>query len=212
MLSAVSLPSGSASFASNRLMSRTVKVGDGQNASVELPMIRNRYPVSASTLSCSTPTMRPAGTPSTRASKAVTKTTTIPMVAIFNVFMSISHANEYRRRRQRCAEWHILPPWETWTRWQPASLVNSNPAVVIEQLCGWRRTLSIFFCFPRVNSPWIVAMTKQSEFAVLLGLNPLFSGLGADSKNRIAALCHTQYLAADEILFRKGDSGDALFG
>ena len=55
-------------------------------------------------------------------------------------------------------------------------------------------------------------MTKQSEFAVLLGLNPLFSGLGADSINRIAALCHTQYLAAGEILFRKGDSGDALFG
>jgi hypothetical protein len=134
MLSAVSLPSGSASFAPNRLMSRTVKVGAGQNASVELPTIRNRYPVSASTLFCSAPTTRSAGTPSTRASKAVTKTTTIPMVAIFNVFMSISHDNEYRRGRQRCAEWHILPRRETWPRWQPAFLVNSNPAVVIEQL------------------------------------------------------------------------------
>jgi len=72
--------------------------------------------------------------------------------------------------------------------------------------------VDIPFAVPRVNSPWIVAMTKQSEFAVLLGLNPLFSGLGADSINRIAALCHTQYLAAGEILFRKGDSGDALFG
>jgi CRP/FNR family transcriptional regulator, cyclic AMP receptor protein len=55
-------------------------------------------------------------------------------------------------------------------------------------------------------------MSKQSEFAVLLGLNPLFSGLGAESINKIAALCHTQYLAAGGILFLKGDSGDALFG
>jgi hypothetical protein len=41
-------------------------------------------------------------------------------------------------------------------------------------------------------------MSKQSEFAALLGLNPLFSGLGADSINKIAALCHTQYLAAGD--------------
>jgi CRP/FNR family transcriptional regulator, cyclic AMP receptor protein len=68
------------------------------------------------------------------------------------------------------------------------------------------------FAVPRVNSPWIMAMSKQSEFGVLLGLNPLFSGLGADSINKIAALCHTQYVAAGEILFQKGDSGDALFG
>ncbi|MGH6834343.1 MAG: Crp/Fnr family transcriptional regulator [Methylocella sp.] len=55
-------------------------------------------------------------------------------------------------------------------------------------------------------------MSKQSEFAVLLGLNPLFSGLGAESINKIAALCHTQHLAAGGILFLKGDGGDALFG
>jgi CRP/FNR family transcriptional regulator, cyclic AMP receptor protein len=63
-----------------------------------------------------------------------------------------------------------------------------------------------------MNFLWIMAMSKQSEFAVLLGLNPLFSGLGSDSINKIAALCHTRYLAAGEILFQKGDSGDALFG
>lgn len=57
-----------------------------------------------------------------------------------------------------------------------------------------------------------MAMSKQSEFAVLLGLNPLFSGLGADSINKIAALCHTQYATTGELLFQKGDSGDALFG
>lgn len=55
-------------------------------------------------------------------------------------------------------------------------------------------------------------MSKQSEFAVLLGLNPLFSGLGTDSINKIAALCRTQYATTGELLFQKGDSGDALFG
>jgi CRP/FNR family cyclic AMP-dependent transcriptional regulator len=68
------------------------------------------------------------------------------------------------------------------------------------------------FAVPRANSSWIMEMSKQSEFAVLLGLNPLFSGLGAESISKIAALCHTRYLAAGEILFQKGDSGDALFG
>ncbi len=55
-------------------------------------------------------------------------------------------------------------------------------------------------------------MSKQSEFAVLLGMNPLFSGLDADSINKIAAMCHTQHLATGEMLFQKGDRGDALFG
>jgi CRP/FNR family cyclic AMP-dependent transcriptional regulator len=50
-------------------------------------------------------------------------------------------------------------------------------------------------------------MSKQSEFAVLLGMNPLFSGLGANSINKIAALCHTHHLAAGEVLFQKGDRG-----
>jgi len=55
-------------------------------------------------------------------------------------------------------------------------------------------------------------MSKQTEFAVLLGLNPIFSGLGAESINKIAALCHTRNVAAGEIVFQKGDIGDALFG
>jgi len=55
-------------------------------------------------------------------------------------------------------------------------------------------------------------MSKQSEFAVLLGMNPLFSGLGASSIDKIAAMCHTHHLVTGEILFQKGDRGDALFG
>jgi len=55
-------------------------------------------------------------------------------------------------------------------------------------------------------------MSKQSEFAVVLSMNPLFADLGPDALKRIAGLCHTQHLAAGETLFQKGDEGNALFG
>src|SRR3954452_8256357 len=55
-------------------------------------------------------------------------------------------------------------------------------------------------------------MSKQSEFAVVLSMNPLFADLGADALKRIAALCHTQHLTSGETLFQKGDEGNALFG
>src|SRR4029077_31312 len=35
---------------------------------------------------------------------------------------------------------------------------------------------------------------------------------GADELQRISGLCHTQQLGAGEMLFQKGDSGEALFG
>jgi CRP/FNR family cyclic AMP-dependent transcriptional regulator len=55
-------------------------------------------------------------------------------------------------------------------------------------------------------------MSKQTEFAIILKMNPMFSDLGADELQRISNLCHTQQLGAGEVLFRKGDPGDALFG
>ncbi|HVV43208.1 MAG TPA: Crp/Fnr family transcriptional regulator [Nitrobacter sp.] len=55
-------------------------------------------------------------------------------------------------------------------------------------------------------------MSKQSEFAVILKMNPLFADIGGDALQRISALCHTQQLAAGEVLFQKGDEGDALYG
>src|SRR6201985_1394839 len=55
-------------------------------------------------------------------------------------------------------------------------------------------------------------MSKQAEFAVILKMNPMFADLGADELQRISALCHTQHLDAGEMLFQKGDTGDALFG
>lgn len=55
-------------------------------------------------------------------------------------------------------------------------------------------------------------MSKQIEFAVILKMNPLFADLGKDELQRISGLCHTTQLAAGEVLFQKGDSGDALFG
>ncbi|MCA6111874.1 Crp/Fnr family transcriptional regulator [Bradyrhizobium cenepequi] len=54
-------------------------------------------------------------------------------------------------------------------------------------------------------------MSKQAEFAVILKMNPMFADLGADKLQQLAGLCHTQQLRAGEVLFQKGDAGDALF-
>src|SRR5207247_3424722 len=55
-------------------------------------------------------------------------------------------------------------------------------------------------------------MSKQAEFAVILKMNPMFADLGADELQRISSLCHTQNLGVGEMLFQKGDPGNALFG
>jgi CRP-like cAMP-binding protein len=55
-------------------------------------------------------------------------------------------------------------------------------------------------------------MSKQAEFAAILKMNSMFTDLGADELHRISGLCDTQQLAVGEVLFRKGDAGDALFG
>src|SRR3979490_1185253 len=55
-------------------------------------------------------------------------------------------------------------------------------------------------------------MSKAAEFAVILKMNPMFADLGADELQRISGLCHTQNLNLGEMLFQKGDAGDALFG
>src|ERR1700730_6747215 len=55
-------------------------------------------------------------------------------------------------------------------------------------------------------------MSKAAEFAVILKMNPMFADLGPDELARISSLCHTQNLRAGEMLFQKGDPGDALFG
>src|ERR1700756_3490549 len=57
-----------------------------------------------------------------------------------------------------------------------------------------------------------IAMSKQAEFAVILKMNPMFADLGADELQRLSNLCHTQHLTASEVLFQKGDPGDALYG
>src|SRR5919197_3687989 len=57
-----------------------------------------------------------------------------------------------------------------------------------------------------------IEMSKQAEFAVILKMNPMFADLGADELQRISGLCHTQQLGVGEMLFQKGDPGDALYG
>src|SRR5258708_13293272 len=53
---------------------------------------------------------------------------------------------------------------------------------------------------------------KQAEFEVIWKMNPMFADLGADELQRISSLCHTQQLGVGEMLFQKGDPGDALYG
>src|SRR5260370_38522637 len=55
-------------------------------------------------------------------------------------------------------------------------------------------------------------MSKATEFAVILKMNPMFADLGTAELARISGLCHTQQLGLGEVLFQKADSGDALFG
>jgi len=55
-------------------------------------------------------------------------------------------------------------------------------------------------------------MKRPSEFAALLSLNPLFAKLGDQALDRLAALCSRRNLAKGEILFKKGDAADALYG
>ncbi|MEY9618017.1 CRP-like cAMP-binding protein [Bradyrhizobium ottawaense] len=55
-------------------------------------------------------------------------------------------------------------------------------------------------------------MSKQAEFAVILKMNAMFADLGADELQRLSNLCHTQHLGNGEVLFQKGDAGNALFG
>jgi CRP/FNR family transcriptional regulator, cyclic AMP receptor protein len=55
-------------------------------------------------------------------------------------------------------------------------------------------------------------MSKQAEFAVILKMNSMFADLGTDELQRLAGLCLTRQLALGEVLFQKGDAGDALYG
>jgi CRP-like cAMP-binding protein len=55
-------------------------------------------------------------------------------------------------------------------------------------------------------------MAKPLELAVLLGTNSLFCGLGTETLTSIAGLCHLRQLQPNQVLFVKGDAGDALYG
>jgi hypothetical protein len=55
-------------------------------------------------------------------------------------------------------------------------------------------------------------MNRPLDFATILGMNPLFSGLGAEAIGSLARLCQRRRLPAGQTLFVKGDPGDALYG
>src|SRR5215207_2110722 len=52
---------------------------------------------------------------------------------------------------------------------------------------------------------------QTSTLAAILAANPFFRDLGAATIAAIAALCRTCRLGAEEVLFQKGDPGDALY-
>ncbi len=53
---------------------------------------------------------------------------------------------------------------------------------------------------------------ERSQLISALSINPLFAGLGVDNIKRIADLCTIQKFDSGEMLFQKGDPGDALYG
>ena len=55
-------------------------------------------------------------------------------------------------------------------------------------------------------------MSRQAEFAVILKANPMFAELDADELQRLSDLCDIRHLASGEVLFQRGDPGNALFG
>ena len=57
-----------------------------------------------------------------------------------------------------------------------------------------------------------MAMSEPAEFATLLRINPFFRDLGPSIIDRLAGLCTIRRLDAGEVLFQKGDAGDALYG
>jgi CRP/FNR family cyclic AMP-dependent transcriptional regulator len=96
---------------------------------------------------------------------------------------------------------------------EPLKAAKNNPGVLqryvtYDTLRSGRTPVTPIFEL----APESIAMSKQAEFAVILKMNPMFADLGADELQRISALCHTQHLSAGEMLFQKGDPGDALFG
>ena len=55
-------------------------------------------------------------------------------------------------------------------------------------------------------------MPPSSPLAAALAVNPLFSGLGPEAVESIAGLCVRRSLSDGQILFSKGDPGEALYG
>src|SRR5215208_5155287 len=52
---------------------------------------------------------------------------------------------------------------------------------------------------------------QPNALARLLAANPFFAGLGEEAVDAVAALCVTRSLGREELLFQKGDAGDALY-
>jgi len=54
-------------------------------------------------------------------------------------------------------------------------------------------------------------MTNTPNLALLLAANPFFASLGQEAIEAVAVLCMSRHLDREEVLFLKGDAGDALY-
>jgi CRP/FNR family cyclic AMP-dependent transcriptional regulator len=54
-------------------------------------------------------------------------------------------------------------------------------------------------------------MTDMPNLALLLAANPFFASLGQEAIEAVAVLCMSKHLDREEVLFLKGDAGDALY-
>jgi CRP/FNR family cyclic AMP-dependent transcriptional regulator len=54
-------------------------------------------------------------------------------------------------------------------------------------------------------------MTNTPNLALLLAANPFFASLGQEAIEAVAVLCMSRHLDRAEVLFLKGDAGDALY-
>lgn len=54
-------------------------------------------------------------------------------------------------------------------------------------------------------------MADATNLALLLGANPFFGAMGPEMLSAVASLCVKRSLSAGEVLFFKGDPGDALY-
>src|ERR1700743_458290 len=152
---------------------------------------------------------KPRGIPTTSSKAATAAIAAITPPRIFKALISVFQIGKRNVRDGRAGpSRQAYPEWE-----RPLKVAAKNSPGVLQRYVTYD-TVRFRGFWPLIIPGYSdgIAMSKQSEFAVILKMNPMFADLGADELQRLSAFCHTQHLDAGEMLFQKGDPGDALFG